>query len=266
MDSLGSALKKFFGVVLEGQTYLNSLYLLLAFPLGLFYFVFLVTGLSVGIGLVIVWVGVLILAGVFAAWYGMAAFERWLAINLLREEIPPMEKQDLSGMTLWQKFVYTLKNPVTWKGLAYLFARFPLGICSFVVLVTLVALSAALIAAPAYYRFVQPTIDLSWNGAFYQPWLIDTLPEALIACLAGLLIGVGSLHVFNGLAWVSGKFARLMLGNFSPAPVALAPVPAAVATPPVVVPPVVDEPSAPSTEQTDPPTVDTTSTSEKVGV
>jgi hypothetical protein len=27
--------------------------------------------------------------------------------------------------------------------------------------------------------------------------------------------------VFNGLAWVSGKFARVMLGNFSAAPAQL---------------------------------------------
>lgn len=262
MDPLGSAMKKFFGVVIEGRTYLNFLYLLLAFPLGLFYFVFLVTGISLGIGLVIIWVGVLILLGVFAAWYGMATFERWLAINLLHEEIPPMEKQDLSSMTLWQKFVYTLKNPVTWKGLAYLFARFPLGIFSFVVLVTLVALSVSLIAAPAYYPFVQPTIDFNWNGAVYQPWLIDTLPKALVACLVGLLIGVGSLHVFNGLAWVSGKFARVMLGNFSQSSAAPVSVPAAAATPPVVDAPVPDEPPIVSTKQT----VEIPSTSEKAGV
>ena len=37
----------FFGVIAEPQSYINILYLLLAFPLGIAYFVFLVTGISV---------------------------------------------------------------------------------------------------------------------------------------------------------------------------------------------------------------------------
>ncbi len=47
-------IKRFFGVVARGQSYLNMIYLLLAFPLGVCYFVFLVTGLSLGIGLLII--------------------------------------------------------------------------------------------------------------------------------------------------------------------------------------------------------------------
>lgn len=48
----------FFGVVAEPRSYLNIVYLLLAFPLGTFYFVFLVTGLSLGFGLIITLVGI----------------------------------------------------------------------------------------------------------------------------------------------------------------------------------------------------------------
>src|SRR5512136_1654311 len=75
----------FFSVVLKGQTYLNILYLLLAFPLGLGYFIVLVTGLSLGFSLAILWIGLLILALMVVVWWGMAAVERQLAIWLLRE-------------------------------------------------------------------------------------------------------------------------------------------------------------------------------------
>src|SRR5512133_2745838 len=98
-------LNDFFNVALRGQTYLNMLYLLLSFPLGLFYFIFLVVGLSLGFPLMIIWVGLFILLGVFAAWYALIAFERWIGITLLRVEIPPMVAQDLSGKSMWQKFV-----------------------------------------------------------------------------------------------------------------------------------------------------------------
>ena len=226
MNDLGNSFANFFGVAVRGQTYLNALYLLMSFPLGIFYFVFLVTGLALGFPLIIIWIGLLILAAVFAVWYGLLAFERHLAIWMLKEDIPPMQRQDLAHLNLWQKFVAAVSNPVTWKGLVYLFAKFPLGIFSFVILITLLAISAGLIAAPFYYQYIQPQVDLSLTGTGLNPiWIVETPIEAAITCLAGIVLALVSMHIFNGLAWVSGKFARVMLGNFSadpnrPAPVA----------------------------------------------
>jgi hypothetical protein len=221
MNSMNDYFEKFFNVILRGQTYLNTLYVFLAFPLGLFYFIFLVTGISLGLGLAVVWVGFLILLAVFAGWYGLAAFERQMAIWLLHEHIPPLLKQDLSDKTLWEKFLAVLRNPVTWKGLAYLLVKFPLGLVTFVVVVTITAVSGSLIAAPFYYSIFHPTVDFVAIS-----WVIDTLPEALAFSLLGVLMMFVSLHVINALAWFSGKFARVMLGSFASAPA----VPAAPAS------------------------------------
>ena len=78
----------FFGVIAEPQSYINIFYLLLAFPLGIAYFMFLVTGISAGAGLIIIWVGVPILALVPAGSWAMCEFERILAVRLLKEDIP----------------------------------------------------------------------------------------------------------------------------------------------------------------------------------
>jgi hypothetical protein len=232
MDSNKNALEKFFGVAIQSQTYLNALYLLLAFPLGLFYFIFLITGLSLGVGLIIVWVGLLLLVLVFAVWYSLLVLERQMAITLLHEEIPPISHESYSGKSAWQRLKAALSNPVTWKGLLYLFAKFPLGIVSFVVLVTFLSISFALLLAPMYYQWVQPQVTMDMGSVLWSPnWIIDTLPEALVACVAGVFMLFISMHIFNGLAWVSGKFARVMLGNFSSQPV----VPVAVSAPPAAV-------------------------------
>ncbi len=223
MGSVTNALKKFFGVVVQGQTYLNALYLFLAFPLGLFYFIFLVTGLSMGIGLVIVWVGLLILAGMFAAWYGLIVFERQMAIWLLHEEIPPFTRQDMRGLSLWEQFKAVISNPVTWKGLAYLLAKLPLGILSFTLLVTFLALSVSMLAAPAYYQYFPPEFII---------WSVDTLGEALLLSLVGIFVALISMHILNGLAWVSGKFARVMLESSAASAQPISPVePPAAETP-----------------------------------
>jgi ABC-type transport system involved in cytochrome bd biosynthesis fused ATPase/permease subunit len=82
MNEMTDTVKQFFGVAARGQTYLNIIYLLLSFPPGTAYFVFLVTGLLLGISLLIIWVGIPILLFMLAAWWGLVAFERQLAIWL----------------------------------------------------------------------------------------------------------------------------------------------------------------------------------------
>ena len=203
-------LTQFFGVIIRRQPYLNFLYLLLAFPLGVFYFIFLVVGLSLGISLIIIWVGLLILPIVFAVWWTLAAFERQLAIWLLNENIPPMARQGPLIPGWWEMILVYLRNPVTWKSLVYLFVKFILGIVSFVVVVTLGTLTISFVTMPAYYWMVKPQIWITWQ----KIWEIDSLPEALIMSLIGLGLLFLSLHIFNGLAWLSGKFARLMLGDY----------------------------------------------------
>nr|QNO47354.1 hypothetical protein LNGCCOLK_00031 [Methanosarcinales archaeon ANME-2c ERB4] len=97
MNETTGIVKQFFGVAARGQTYLNIIYLLLSFPLGTAYFVFLVTGLLLGLSLSIVWVGIPILLLMLAAWWGLVVFERQLAIWLLHVDIPPMSRETTSG-------------------------------------------------------------------------------------------------------------------------------------------------------------------------
>ena len=73
-----SFFEKFYGVFFQAATWLNAAYLFLTFPLGIAYFVFLVTGWSLGIGLAVIWIGLLVLLLVFAVSWGLSAFERWL--------------------------------------------------------------------------------------------------------------------------------------------------------------------------------------------
>ncbi len=210
MTASTNPLAKFFGVFLDGQSYLNALYVFLAFPLGLFYFIFLVVGLSLGISLLILWVGILILLVVLGGWWAFAAFERQMAIWLLHEDIPPMPRPGAQPQGTWAQFVGYLTNPVTWKSLVYLLVKFPLGILSFVVAVTLLALTGAFLTAPLSFAFFPMQIQLIGN----QVYSIDTPLEAGLAFLVGLILALVSLHILNGLAWISGRFAYLMLGYF----------------------------------------------------
>lgn len=207
----------FFGVIARPQSYINIFYLLLAFPLGIAYFVFLVTGISVGASLIIIWVGIPILALVFAGSWAMREFERILAVSLLKEDIPHtiqgpstgIVDQNLSSVEsifigTWRRFKLHLTNRLTWTGMLYLFLKFPLGIGSFVMVVVLVSVTGALVGAPFYY-WVDDGIDLG-------NWQVDVVWEALILMLAGIPLAFISLHLMNGAAFLQGRLARVMLG------------------------------------------------------
>ena len=139
---------KFFNVIVKKQTYLNLIYLLIAFPLGIFYFIFLTTGISLGLGLIITLIGIPLLALMTVAWYGLGIFERTLTINLLGIKIPKMSNNAFKEKTLWKKLKKHLSNSATWKSLVYLFIKFPMGILSFVLMVTLISISISFIATP----------------------------------------------------------------------------------------------------------------------
>jgi hypothetical protein len=204
-----SPVSAIFRVVIEPQSYLNLLYLLLSFPLGVFYFVFLVTGFALGLGLLITWVGIPILVGVIALSYAFAAFERGVAQAMLHVEIGPMQVGE-APPGFWSKLRALLTNPVTWKGIAYLLLKFPLGVVSFVVVVTLGAVSLSLFFAPTYYYL--PGVTFGWSGGFQ----VDTLWKAFVATAVGAVLGLISLHVFNGLALFWKWLARVLLGRTGP--------------------------------------------------
>lgn len=193
---------RLYGVFAKPQTYANLAYLLLAFPLGLAYFIFLVTGFSLGFGLLILWVGFLILAGVMGLSWILTLFERQLAISLLGVKIPPIAGQSAPGGTLLQQVKSYLTNPVTWKGIIYLFLKFPIGIASFVVTITLLSLSLGLLLAPVSYPWWHITMGF---------WQIDSLPAAVIAFAAGLVIAPLSLHAINLMAGWIGEVTRWLL-------------------------------------------------------
>lgn len=204
-DDPRSLLERFFRAPFEARTYGNLLYLALAFPLGLAYFVFLAVGLSLGLGLTIVWVGLPILAFVLLGSWGLAALERQMAIHLLGAEVPPRTAPvPAAERTVLQQARDFLTNPVTWKGLGYLAVKFPLGVATFVVLVTSLALSGGLLASPLLYDFGQIQIGL---------WRVDTLPEALGAALLGLVFGLVSLNLLNAVALAWRKLASALLGS-----------------------------------------------------
>jgi hypothetical protein len=230
--------KRFFGVIVRGQSWLNVLYLLLAFPLGMFYFIFLTVGLSMGIGMAIVWVGIPILLVMVAAWWGFAAFERIQARYLLGVQMPPSPRPWEQAEGVLARLRAHFGSASTWKDLLFLFLKFPLGVFSFAVTVGVLALSDALLLAPLYFRFV----DIGAHNGVRVIVQIDTLWKALIAMPIGAILLILSLHLLNAIAELFRVIAKALLAENGPAaarpPLAAGPPaqPAAATSPPPAAP------------------------------
>jgi hypothetical protein len=199
--------EKYLGVLAQPRTYTNLVYLAMSFPLGLAYFILLVVGFSLGVSLLIIWVGIPILVAMLLLSYGITTFERQMAISMLGVSISAQSQgEPVSG--LWDRFKGLLRNPITWKGILYQFIKFPMGIASFVMLVTLILIPLALMAAP--FLVGVPDVYLLRIGSAS---LINNMNTALFAAFIGFVLLVGSLHALNGMAWAHGQLAKVLLGQ-----------------------------------------------------
>ena len=205
----------------DGRTYLRILYLLLAFPLGILYFTVIVTGASVGMSLALVIVGFPILIVTMLAWRLFGRIERELAIHMLGADVRPMSVPNPARLTLWERLLKTLGDAVTWKSLAYVLIEFPFGIFSFVLVVTLLSISVSLVLYPAIYIFLNglyPQFPDQMHGTMWPDVTINghvdttVLINFLAISAVGVVFTVGSVAVLNGLGWLWGRFAEVMLG------------------------------------------------------
>ncbi|MGZ3618439.1 MAG: sensor domain-containing protein, partial [Ktedonobacteraceae bacterium] len=212
-----------FLVLWEKQTYVNLLYLLVSFPLGVFYVVFLLLGLTSILSTTFL-LGAPILLLVIFIWWRLAGFERNLAMRWLHVEIGPMAPPRKEGLSRWERLRAPLTNVVTWKSLAYLFVKFPLGIISFVVLLnmfvltlgfTIFSLIIGLLVMPFLYLFrVLPRRRGEWREARTsgKGMAVERGRLFLLLSITGFGFALIAFHVLNALADVSGQFAHAMLG------------------------------------------------------
>jgi signal transduction histidine kinase len=99
------------------------------FPLSLASFVTVITLLSVGVGTVIIWIGILLLLLVTRLVYGFAALDRkWIKLTLGVEIPTPWI--ELTG-SVFQRWRQQLTHAQTWRNLGYLLITFPLSVIEF---------------------------------------------------------------------------------------------------------------------------------------
>jgi len=188
----------------ERRTYLALLYALLGLPLGVFYLVFVVTGLSLGLGLLITLAGVPVLVLTLTGCRALAQLERTLAVTLLDASMPRVESGREEG-SIWRRLVAQLRSTMVWRELAYLLLRFATGVASF-------SIAVSVLAGGVYYGLVQPFVVAiaPSAGPQFGSWSVNSVGRALLLVPPGLVLLLLAPTIIN----VQGRLERSLAGAF----------------------------------------------------
>ncbi|WP_198550184.1 sensor domain-containing protein, partial [Streptomyces silvensis] len=199
---------------LEGRTWREFLYVLLSLPLSIIGFVFAVTMLSVGAGLLITFVGVPVLALGLASLRGFGALERIRARALLGVEVgDPHPMQARGGFMAWMGAV--LKSGVSWRHVVYAVLHMPWAIFSFTVSVVFWTYGWAMLTYPLWF-WVFPMHagqdGIQIYGDDHHRVYLDNPFEIGLTSATGLLVTLATPWIIRALTTVDRVMVFGLLG------------------------------------------------------
>jgi len=198
---------RFFGVIAEPRTYASLFYMLLALATGIFYFTWVVTGVSLSAGLAVLIIGVPFVILYFGSVRVLSLVEGRLVETMLGVRMPRRPLYAARGKPLLQRIGEMFTDPRTWSTQLYFVLMLPLGIVYFTIVVTLLAFAAGCLGTPVAAAF-------GWSGwmtigdTYVGAGPVWTWPLWLVG---GVLVLFATLHLARGIGHVQGQLAKHFL-------------------------------------------------------
>ncbi|MEU8674012.1 sensor domain-containing protein [Streptomyces sp. NPDC048560] len=200
----------------EGRTWREFGYLMLSLPISTVLFCFAITMSSLGIGMLITFLGIPILAAGLAMCRGFGALERARARALLNLDVadPAPVRGRTGGLMSWVGAV--LKSGVSWRHLLYALLHFPWAVFAFSVSLTLWSYGWAALTYPLWH-WVFPVFvgvdGIQLYGDRGHTVYLDSPFELAMTSAVGVFLVVVTPWIIRGLTSVD----RLMVvGLLSP--------------------------------------------------
>lgn len=192
----------------QPDTYRLLFYEIVSFPLGLFYFLLLVLGVVLGLGLSVVVVGIGILPITLLLARTLVQLEAEAANVLLRTKI---KLEPVPAGSMQQQIRYALCDLATWRGIAFLLLKFPLGLLTFSWLISLGGVAFSGLTAPFRYANTEVVI-LSVN--------VDSSSWALFFMIIG---GLALFLLIQSAHWIAQGWAQLAVRLLDSGPASFQP-------------------------------------------
>lgn len=199
-----------FGVLVDPQAYGALIYMLLSLATGIFYFTWVVTGISLSLGLAILIIGIpfalLFMYSVrVISWVEGRVVEALLGVRMPRRQ-PTQEE----GGTVWQRIKRALADGRTWGSMVYMVLQLPLGIIYFTLAVTLGVTSGSVIAG-AFYE-LSTGRNVVRIDEYPQLDALLNEPYGLVLLVVVGMIGIlFTLHLARVIGFIHGKIAEALL-------------------------------------------------------
>jgi uncharacterized membrane protein len=212
-----SLLGKFFGVIAEPRTYAALFYMLLSLATGVFYFTWVVTGISLSAGLAVLIIGIPFAILFLGSTRMFSLLEGRIVEVMLGERMPRRPLYNSRGKPWMARIGEMLSDPRTWTTLLYMVLMLPLGITYFTLAVTLLSVSLSFIAAPIMALLGYATMNQNYDGWSVLGMENGVLGTSLgyvslpLVFIAGVLLLFATLHLARGIGYLHGQFAKHLL-------------------------------------------------------
>ena len=209
-------LQRFFGVFGDVRAYSALFYMLLAGATGVFYFTWVMVGISLSIGLFILIIGIPFMLLFLGSTRLLSLLEgriieTFLGVRMPRRPVYPSQKTGL-----FAAIKSMLADVRTWSTLLYMLLMLPLGMTYFSIAVTSLTLSVSLMVAPFALLtgvgvFDNSDIQFWHHGPLHVDVSGANVIELLFIMVLGVLMLTLSLHLYRAIAVFQGHVARGLL-------------------------------------------------------
>lgn len=208
-----SAPGRFFGVAADPRTYGAMFYAILALATGVFYFTWVVTGISLSAGLSVIIIGIPFVILFIGSVRLLSLVEGRIVEVMLGERMPRRPVYADRDRPVLTRIGAMFTDPRTWSTLLYMLAMLPLGILYFTIAVTLLSLSLGLVIAPPlamFGAFDGWTLSGGWFG-YWEPSVTLGWWELPLVFACGVVLLFATLHLLRGIGKVHGAIAKQLL-------------------------------------------------------
>ncbi|SFI89856.1 Signal transduction histidine kinase [Streptosporangium canum] len=189
----------------------DSRYLIAGFPLSIVFFVLMVAGFAAGIGTVVVWVGLPVLATTLLVARGMADVERRMLPEVLGRAVPRPRYRPAPETAGWfRRMVNPLTSGQSWLDLLYGIVAFPISIVTFVFTVTWWAGTILGLATPLY-GWITAAIPGNEGLAYLLGFGDSVWIDVAINTSIGVLFALTLPLVVRGAALIRAGLGRALL-------------------------------------------------------